>query len=136
MPRNSSAAFCCMYCPMASNASDTTAFSATATAKRNWRAAANCWACRPATHRLQRPAKITGTAIKNSPALRCGSVRCVTRVEWQQWLSYRPILVGRRRSPTPHDTYFPKLGHLTADQLRLVTPEGECCHIGHNGDPP
>jgi len=34
------------------------------------------------------------------------------------------------------NTYSPNLGHLAADQLITVTPETQCCQIGHNPDPP
>src|SRR5580658_5319417 len=121
---------------MASSASDTTASSATATAPRNWRVAASCWAWQPANHRLPRPARITGTAAKNSPALRCGNVRSVTGVEWKQWQSCRPAPTDRRRPPTPHDTYSRKSGHTAAGHLRMVKPEDEYCHIGHEDDSP
>jgi len=62
---------------------DTTAFSATATAKRNWRAAVNCWVWRPVNRRSQRAARIIETAVKHSPALRCGNVRSAIRAEWR-----------------------------------------------------
>ena len=33
------------------------------------------------------------------------------------------------------NTYSSQSGHPAADQLRMVKPEGECCHTGHYGDP-
>src|SRR5450755_4568083 len=34
------------------------------------------------------------------------------------------------------NTRSPKFARITADQLRLVKPEGESCHIGHHAIPP
>jgi hypothetical protein len=45
-------------------------FSATAIAKRSWRAVANCWVWQIANRRSQRGARTTETAAKSSPALR------------------------------------------------------------------
>ena len=59
--------FCSMCSLTASSASATTASWETVTAKRNWRAARNCWACRRVRRPSRKPSTIIETAMKNSP---------------------------------------------------------------------
>jgi hypothetical protein len=42
--------------------------------------AESCWACQHPDQRLQKPARAIPSAMKNSPALRCGNAQSVTKV--------------------------------------------------------
>src|ERR1700736_5756819 len=56
------------------------------------------------THTLQKPARTIPSAIKNSPALRCGNAQSVTKVACSRSRSCREAHPGiQRRSRIPHD---------------------------------
>src|SRR5260370_37001190 len=86
-----------MFCRPLFNAFVTMAFSATATARRTWLGAENCWRCRcPSRHRNA----TTGSGGSNSPGTIHWSVRSAATVRWCASPSFR--LAAPSKNVTAH----------------------------------
>jgi hypothetical protein len=70
---------------------------------RNWRTVESFWTCRRGNHRRWTALRIIVSAMKNSPAVRCGSAQSVTKVACWRLRSCREITAGRQRSRIAHD---------------------------------
>ena len=98
--------------------------------KRNWRAAANCWACRPLTapspegtkDYRDRYEELTGSSLRECPV--CHQGRMVSDCD----PAAQPP-AGKRRSWTRHDTRQPNSPASNRRPTRLARPchEVECC---------